>query len=285
MKIIKTVSQMQKLSLNWIRQGKSVGLIPTMGALHKGHLSLIKQSRKENDISVLSIFVNPVQFGQGEDYKKYPRCLPGDKRLAAKEGVEIIFVPVVEEMYPQGYLTFINVENLSSVLCGSFRVGHFKGVCTIVNKLFNIVKPTRAYFGQKDYQQLKIIERMTNDLNLNVGIVMSPIVREENGLAVSSRNNYLSAEERRQAPVLFDTLKKAEEMIRVKKETDSAYIINQMEKTIQVKSKAKIDYIKICEPENLKEVKKIRDEVLVVLAVWIGKTRLIDNLLIKRDKQ
>ena len=211
---------MQKLSLNWIRQGKSVGLIPTMGALHKGHLSLIKQSRKENDISVLSIFVNPVQFGQGEDYKKYPRCLQRDKQLAVKEGVEIIFAPAVEEMYPREYLTFVNVEGLSSVLCGSSRVEHFKGVCTVVNKLFNIVKPTRAYFGQKDYQQLKIIERMTNDLNLNVGMVMLPIVREEDGLALSSRNNYLSAEERRQAPVLFDALKKADEMIREKKETD-----------------------------------------------------------------
>ncbi len=283
MKIIKTVSQMKKLSLNWIRQGKSVGFIPTMGALHKGHLSLIRQSRKENDLSVLSVFVNPVQFGQGEDYKKYPRCLQRDKQSAAKEGVEIFFAPSVEEMYPRRYLTFINVENLSSVLCGKSRAGHFKGVCTVVNKLFTIIRPTRAYFGQKDYQQLKIIERMTNDLNLNVEIVMLPIVREENGLAVSSRNNYLSGEERRQAPVLFKALKKAEGMIRVKKETDSAYIINQMEKTIRTKYKAKIDYIKICEPENLKEVKKIRDEVLVVLAVWIGKTRLIDNFLIKRS--
>ncbi len=284
MKIIKTVSQMRKLSLKWIRQGKSVGLISTMGALHKGHRSLIKQSREENDISVLSIFVNPVQFGQGEDYKKYPRCLQKDKRLAEKEGVEIIFAPSVEEMYPQGYLTFVNVENLSSVLCGNSRAGHFKGVCTVVNKLFNIIKPTRAYFGQKDYQQLKIIERMTKDLNLNVAVIMMPIVREENGLAISSRNSYLSGEERRQAPVLFNALKKAEEMIRVKKETDSAYIINQMEHKVRSQSKAKIDYIKICEPESLKEIEKISGEVLVLLAVWIGKTRLIDNFLIKGDE-
>lgn len=275
---------MRKLSLKWIRQGKSVGLISTMGALHKGHRSLIKQSREENDISVLSIFVNPVQFGQGEDYKKYPRCLQKDKRLAEKEGVEIIFAPSVEEMYPQGYLTFVNVENLSSVLCGNSRAGHFKGVCTVVNKLFNIIKPTRAYFGQKDYQQLKIIERMTKDLNLNVAVIMMPIVREENGLAISSRNSYLSGEERRQAPVLFNALKKAEEMIRVKKETDSAYIINQMEHKVRSQSKAKIDYIKICEPESLKEIEKISGEVLVLLAVWIGKTRLIDNFLIKGDE-
>ncbi len=281
MKIIKTVSQMRKLSLKWIRQGKSVGLIPTMGALHKGHLSLIRQSREENDISVLSVFVNPVQFGQGEDYKKYPRCLQKDKRLAEKEGVEIIFAPSVEEMYPQGYLTFVNVENLSSVLCGNSRAGHFKGVCTVVNKFFNIIKPTRAYFGQKDYQQFKIIERMTKDLNSNVEIVMMPIVREENGLAISSRNNYLSGEERSQALVLFNALKKAEEMIRVKKETDSAYIINQMEHKVRSQSKAKIDYIKICEPESLKEIEKISGEVLVLLAVWIGKTRLIDNVLIR----
>ncbi len=282
MKIIKTVSQMQELSLSWLKQGKSIGLIPTMGALHSGHFSLIKQSCKENNFSVLSLFVNPTQFGKGEDYKKYPRCLKKDKKLLEGKGIEIIFAPSTKEMYPQGCSTYIEVEKMSGALCGMFRPGHFRGVCTIVGKLFNVIKPTRAYFGQKDYQQFKIIEKMVNDLNFGVKTIMMPIIREKDGLAISSRNAYLSVKEREEAVVLVKALKKAEEMIKLKKKTNVQDMINQIKKIIQTRSKAKIDYIKICHPESLKEVKKIGNEVLVALAVWIGKTRLIDNILIKR---
>lgn len=281
MEIIRTVSEMQKLSLDLNTRGRSIGLVPTMGALHKGHLSLIKRSREENDVSIISIFVNPTQFGPREDYKKYPRALEKDKRLAECEGVDIIFTPEVGEMYPEGYLTYVNVEKLSDVLCGAYRPGHFRGVCTVVCKLFNIIRPTRAYFGQKDYQQFKIIKKMTEDLNLNVETIMMPVIRESNGLAVSSRNSYLSITERKQAFILIEALKKAREMIKSEKEANPRRIVSQMRKIIETQSKARIDYIKICHPESLEEIKKIKNKVLVSLAVWIGKTRLIDNIIVR----
>ncbi len=280
MRVIKTVYEMQKLSRNFVNMGKTIGFVPTMGALHQGHISLIRKSKKENDISIISIFVNPAQFGQREDYKKYPRSFSNDEKSAKSEGVDIIFAPKVEEMYPRGYLTYLNVEKLSDILCGAYRPGHFRGVCTVVLKLFNIVRPTRAYFGQKDYQQFQIIKKMTEDLNLNIKLVIMSIVREHDGLAMSSRNNYLSVKEREQALVLSEALKKAEEMIKLKKERSLPRIINQMEKIVKTQSSAKIDYIKICHPESLKEMKKIKNEVLVALAVWIGKIRLIDNVLV-----
>ena len=284
MRVIRNIIDMQRMARNLKKSGKSVGFVPTMGALHAGHLSLISRARKENDIVITSIFVNPTQFGPNEDFKRYPRNLKADAFLCKKEGVDIIFYPPAEQIYPKGYRTYIHVEKLCDVLCGKFRPGHFQGVATIVTKLFNIVQPDIAYFGQKDAQQAIIIQQMTRDLNMPVRIRVMPIIRERDGLALSSRNNYLTAEQREDAVVLSEALRKAKTMIKPGV-IDSAEIIRAMRKIIQNRETAQIQYIEIVDLDELKPVKKIQDTVLVALAVWFGKTRLIDNILAKAKKK
>lgn len=265
-------------------QGKTIGFVPTMGALHPGHLSLIKKARRENDVVVVSIFVNPLQFGPNEDYQRYPRPLDADKKLLRKNGCDFLFLPSVKEIYPQAQLTYVNVGKLSDTLCGAFRPGHFRGVATVVAKLFNIILPQRAYFGQKDYQQLKIIEQMTKDLNFPIKIVPCPIVREKDGLALSSRNVYLSPEERKQAAGLFQALQMAKNLITSKKIYNSQAIISEIEKIIKNNPLSRIQYIKVCNPDSLEDIPEIKDKALIALAVWIGKTRLIDNIVVKKNR-
>lgn len=273
---------MQKVSDKLRKEGKSIGFVPTMGALHQGHLSLMEKAKKENDILIISIFVNPTQFGPGEDYRRYPRPFEKDRSLAQREGVDIIFYPTVAEMYRKEYSTNVEVEKLSRGLCESFRPGHFRGVASVVCKLFNIVKPHVAYFGQKDYQQLRIIKRMVEDLNMEVEIRECAIVREPDGLAISSRNFYLSSQEKEEALSLYRALKCAKSLI--KAESSVSDVISEMEKIVKKEPRAKIDYIEIVDPLTLEEVKTIKPgkRVLVALAVWIGKTRLIDNMLVKK---
>ena len=261
------------------REGKTIGFVPTMGYLHEGHLSLIRKARKENDYVVISIFVNPAQFGPREDFTKYPRNFLRDKKLARSCGVDSIFYPSAKAMYPQGYKTSVLVEDLSNVLCGARRPGHFRGVTTVVLKLFNIVGPDAAYFGRKDAQQAIIIKKMVEDLNLPVKIKVLPIVREKDGLAMSSRNTYLSKQERENATILYNSLQTAVGMIK-SGDKDPRKITAAVRKMIKAKRGARIDYIKIVDFDTLKEVKKIKARSLIAVAVFIGKTRLIDNIII-----
>jgi len=278
MRVVRSIKQMLGISKEARTQGKSIGFVPTMGALHSGHLSLIRKARKENDFVAVSIFVNPAQFGPKEDLKKYPRNLKLDAKLCKKEGVDIIFYPSAKEIYPEGYKTYVKVEDLSKVLCGSSRPGHFRGVATVVTKLFNIVHPDIAYFGQKDAQQAIIIKKMVSDLNMPVKIKVMPTVREKDGLAMSSRNMYLNPRERKDAVVLSQALNLSGDLIK-SGIRDSRKIINRMSRVIRSKRAAKIDYVSIVGLDNLKPVKKISGKCLIALAVWIGKTRLIDNII------
>lgn len=259
-------------------KGKTIGFVPTMGYLHEGHLSLIRCAKKENDIVVVSIFVNPKQFGPGEDFKNYPRDLKRDINLLEKEGVDVVFAPEVEEMYPQPSLTTVHLEKLTEHLCGAIRKGHFDGVCLVVTKLFNIINPHRAYFGKKDYQQYRVIERMVKDLNFGITVVPCPIVREKDGLAMSSRNVYLSEKERKDAVCLYRALRLADELIK-KGERDTSVIIEKMREFIlSFESTTKIDYIRIVDKFSLEPVSKIRGREVIAVAVYIGKARLIDNM-------
>jgi len=282
-KIIRGIKRVQAAVRDLRKQGETIGIVPTMGALHAGHLSLIKQARRENDRVIVSIFVNPTQFGPNEDFKKYPRSLRADSLLCKNAGVDIIFHPGVGQVYAKSYKTHVIVEKLSDVLCGEFRPGHFSGVATIVNKLFNIIQPDVAYFGQKDAQQAIIIQQMTRDLNMPVRIRLMPIVREPDGLALSSRNAYLNAEQRADAKVLFEALEKAKTMIK-QGTVNSEKIISAMRRIIQKKRSARIQYIEIVDLDELRPVRLIKDKVLVALAVWIGNTRLIDNIIVKAPK-
>ena len=283
MRIISSIKQMSKFSQKIKRKSRTLGFVPTMGALHAGHLSLIRQARKENNIVVVSIFVNPIQFGPGEDFKKYPRMLKQDAKLCNGEGVDIIFYPIANELYPSDYKTYVTVEGLSDCLCGKFRIGHFKGVATVVTKLFNIVNPDIAYFGQKDAQQAIIIKKMAEDLNIPVKIKVMPTVREKDGLAMSSRNSYLNEKEIKDAIVLSRSLNLAEDLIK-RGIKDTNKIIRSMRQLIQSKKTAQIDYISIVDAVSLKPIKKITDNCLIALAVWIGKTRLIDNIIISKGQ-
>ncbi len=262
------------------RKRRSIGFVPTMGYLHEGHLSLIRRARKDADCVVVSIFVNPIQFGPKEDLKKYPRDLKRDLELCKKEKVDIVFIPQTSAMYRNGFSTYVNVENLTNGLCGSSRPGHFKGVTTVVTKLFNIVRPDVAYFGQKDAQQAIVIKKMVDDLGIPVKIRIMPIVREKDGLAMSSRNSYLSAKERRQALSLYRSLKLAKDL-RKKGERNPKKIEDRMRKVIAAEKNPKIDYISIVGLKNLNNIDKISGETLVALAVKIGKTRLIDNIILR----
>lgn len=280
MKIIDNISRMSTFVKMMKKEGKSIGLVPTMGCLHDGHLSLVRTAKKHTDVVVMSIFINPIQFGAGEDFEKYPRDFKRDEELARTAVVDVIFYPSVKEMYPQDYATYINVEGLTGVLCGASRPGHFRGVTTVVAKLFGIVRPDMAYFGQKDAQQALVIKKMVEDLDMDIDIKILPIVREKDGLAMSSRNIYLSQEERACAPVLYQSLKKAELLVN-QGERDPKKIIKAMEEMIRPKASARIDYISIVDTEKLKDVKVVSGEALIALAVFIGKTRLIDNITVK----
>ncbi|MCL5055311.1 MAG: pantoate--beta-alanine ligase [Firmicutes bacterium] len=280
MKIIQSPQEMQEISAGLRISKNTIGFVPTMGALHQGHLSLIQKCRKENDTAVVSIFVNPIQFGPSEDYQKYPRSLPQDKKLLESVSADFLFVPEANEMFPFGYQTKITVESLSAPLCGKFRPGHFQGVATIVMKLFHIVIPTRAYFGEKDYQQFRIIKQMAADLNLPVEILPCPTVREPDGLAVSSRNQYLSALERKHAPLMYQSLLEGGKLVE-KKEKKPEVIRTAVIKKLQESSLISIEYVEIVHPETLVPVREIDETVLLALAVRIGKTRLIDNLMIQ----
>jgi pantoate--beta-alanine ligase len=280
MRIIRSPKQMFRISQELKSRGNTIGFVPTMGALHAGHLSLIRRAAKENDRVVVSIFVNPIQFGPREDFQRYPRNLKKDALLCGKEKVDFIFYPSARRMYPPGFKTYINVKELGDVLCGASRPGHFQGVATIVAKLFNIVMPDKAYFGQKDAQQATIIQRMVSDLDIPVEVKVLPIIREKDGLAMSSRNLYLSAGERRKAAVLYKALNKAKDLA-AKGKSDSAAIIKEVKRLIAQKKPAKIDYISIVDLDNLRSLGRIKDKALLALAVWFGKTRLIDNAVLK----
>ncbi len=262
------------------KEGKTVGLVPTMGYLHDGHLSLIKKANEENNIVVVSIFVNPTQFGPNEDLDKYPRNLERDIELVGEAGGDIVFNPTVDEIYPNGFQTYVEVEGLTTTLCGALRPGHFKGVTTVVSKLFHIVNPDNAYFGQKDAQQSIVIKRMVKDLNMDVNVVVCSIIREPDGLAMSSRNVYLSKDEREQAVILYQSLSMARKMIE-NGENQALIIKDNMTKMIQEKPKAAIDYISIVDVETLKEIEEINKDTLIALAVKFGKTRLIDNVMVE----
>src|SRR5579884_299522 len=261
-------------------EGKTVGFVPTMGALHAGHLTLIRRAKSDCDVTVISVFVNPTQFGPHEDFAAYPRNLGRDQKLASDEGVDALFAPSVEELYPAGFQTSVEVAELSAVLEGARRPGHFRGVATVVTKLFNIVQPDRAYFGQKDYQQLLLIERLVRDLNIPTTIVPVPTVREPDGLAMSSRNAYLSPEARRAATVLYRALQRAEELVKAGA-TDPVQVQAELEALIASEPLAQSDYVALVHPDTLQPVTTLADAVtLVALAVRIGKVRLIDNALI-----
>ena len=261
-------------------RGASVGLVPTMGYLHEGHLSLVRRAREENDYVVLSIFVNPTQFGPEEDLERYPRDLERDLELAEQSGVDLVFAPEAEEMYAPGHRTWVEVEELTGGLCGRSRPGHFRGVTTVVTKLFGICRPDRAYFGQKDGQQAFVIRRMTRDLDLGVEVVVAPIVREADGLALSSRNVYLSEEERRAAPILQRALCEGEVAVGAG-ERDAEAVRTQVRRRIEGAPEARVDYVELVSTETLQSVERIEGEVLLAVAVFFGKTRLIDNVIIK----
>ena len=281
MKIVGTVKEVREQVKEWKKQGLSVGFVPTMGYLHEGHKSLMDAARKGNDKVVVSIFVNPMQFGPTEDLATYPRDLDHDAALCESAGVDLIFHPEAEEMYEKDFCSFVDMTGLTEGLCGKTRPIHFRGVCTVVNKLFNIVTPDHAYFGQKDGQQLAVIKRMVRDLNMDIEIVGCPIIREEDGLAKSSRNTYLNAEERKAALVLNKSLNLAKESIK-SGEKDSAKIKALIEENINKEPLAKIDYVEVVDwDKNLDSKDTIEGPVLVAIAVYIGKTRLIDNFIIE----
>jgi pantoate--beta-alanine ligase len=279
MRVISSPQKLNSILSQARKNNRSIGFVPTMGAMHAGHVSLVRKARKENDLTVVSIFVNPAQFGPKEDLKNYPRPKFNDLNACRREGVDFVFYPKVKEIYPEGFGTFIEVEGLSGLLCGKSRPGHFRGVTTVVAKLFNITQADSAYFGQKDAQQAVIIKKMVNDLNIPVKIKILPTVREKDGLALSSRNVYLGPEERKEAVVLYKALSLAKSLIK-KGEKRPQVIISKMRQMIEKVKNADIDYIAIVNPQNLKPVVKISRGCLIALAVKIGKTRLIDNILL-----
>ncbi len=275
---------MKSLSKKFREGGEVIGLVPTMGYFHEGHLSLMRKARGECERVVVSLFVNPLQFGPQEDYHLYPRDEDRDAKLAEKEGVDILFIPSVSEMYPEGYATFVEVKRLTEGLCGRFRPGHFQGVTTVVLKLFNIVKPHKVYFGMKDYQQLKVIERMTRDLDLDIEIIPCPTIREADGLAMSSRNSYLSTEERKAATVIYRSLLEAKETYR-KGETKAKVLKEIVGGILRGEPLVRrIDYVEIVHPETLEPLEEVGEEgAILAVALYIGKARLIDNILLREE--
>jgi pantoate--beta-alanine ligase len=280
MRIIKSIAQMQRSALSLKRSGKTIGLVPTMGALHEGHLSLIRKARAENKIVIVSIFVNPIQFSPNEDFQRYPRPFKQDSSLCRQENVDYIFFPSARQMYPEGFKSYVEVRELGDGLCGAMRPGHFRGVTTVVSKLFNITQPDRAYFGQKDAQQAAIIDRMTKDLDFPCAVRILPVVRESDGLAMSSRNRYLSVKERGQATVLSAALRRARQLVNQGVRSPEV-ITSGIASAIKNAKSARIEYIKIVDARTLKPVERIRGKALIALAVRFGKTRLIDNIIVQ----
>lgn len=278
MKVVTTVAEVRELVKAWKKEGKSVGFVPTMGYLHEGHGSLISAAKKGNDKVVVSIFVNPMQFGPTEDLESYPRDLEKDSAFCESLGADLIFHPEPSEMYHDGFSSYVDMSVLTEELCGLSRPVHFRGVCTVVNKLFNIVQPDRAYFGQKDAQQLAIIRHMVDDLNMDIEIVGCPIIREEDGLAKSSRNTYLSAEERQAALVLSKSIALGRQMVE-DGETSTKAVIDAMTSLIEKEPLAKIDYVKAVDGLTMQQIDTVKKPMLVAIAVYIGKTRLIDNFI------
>lgn len=280
MQIVKTIEEVRAIVRAWREAGLSVGLVPTMGFLHEGHQSLIARSVADNDRTVVSVFVNPIQFGPTEDLEAYPRDIERDKALVEATGGDLIFNPEPTEMYPPHFTTFVDTTETTELLCGARRAGHFCGVCTVVSKLFNIVGPDRAYFGQKDAQQLATVRRFVRDLNFNIEIVACPIVREEDGLAKSSRNTYLSTEERKAALVLSRSLRQAQAAVE-NGERRAKAVTNIIADSLKQEPLARVDYIEVVDLDNVQRVEKIEENTLVAIAVYIGKTRLIDNFIWK----
>lgn len=278
MQVFNTVADVRNQIKEWRKQGLTVGLVPTMGYLHEGHQSLMAQAKQQNDKVIVSVFVNPIQFGPNEDLANYPRDLDRDILACQNMGVDMIFCPPASEMYDPHFSSFVDVTGITEQLCGKRRPGHFKGVCTVVTKLFNITQPDRAYFGQKDAQQLAVIKQMVNDLNIPIVIVGCPIIREADGLAKSSRNSYLSTQERNAALCLYQAITLTKSLLQ-QGERQSDKLINAMKTVIEQQPLATIDYIKITDFNTLKSVKHIEQSVLIALAVFIGNTRLIDNFV------
>lgn len=285
MEIIRIPKIMQATAKGHLVRGRTIGFVPTMGALHDGHLSLVRRARQENDLTAVSIFVNPIQFGPAEDFQKYPRDIEEDTGKLLKEQVDILFMPDTKAMYPEGFSTHIEVEQISERLCGAFRPGHFRGVATVVAKLFHIVLPKRAYFGQKDYQQAQVIKRMTRDLDMDIEIVVCPTVREKDGLAMSSRNAYLSAEQRRSATVLFRCLSEAAASVEsgIIKVQD---ITRGMQQSLTDEPAiTEVQYAGLFDPVTLGEIHETGGDALLAIAVKMGDTRLIDNMLVTMRKE
>jgi pantoate--beta-alanine ligase len=280
MRTVTSIRQMSAAAARAKADGRTIGFVPTMGFLHQGHLSLVRECRKRADVTVVSIFVNPLQFGPREDFRDYPRDRARDAALLEREKVDYLFCPEAEEMYPPGFRTSVEVRDLQAKLCGCSRPGHFKGVTTVVLKLFEIVRPDIAFFGQKDAQQALIIKRMASDLNLGVRVEVRPIVREPDGLAMSSRNTYLGPEERRAALVLWRSLEAARRDF-LAGERRSEALIRRMSGLISQEPLARVDYIAVVQPETLEPVDLVEGETLVALAVYVGRTRLIDNIVLK----
>jgi pantoate--beta-alanine ligase len=277
---MQVVTTVQELRAARRQMSGPVGLVPTMGYLHEGHLSLVRRARAENAQVVVTIFVNPTQFGPHEDFARYPRDVPRDLAMLEREGTDLVFVPPVEEMYPSGFRTYVNVEEITSRLEGAARPGHFRGVATVVCKLFNLVQPQRAYFGQKDAQQLVVIRRMARDLDFDLEIIPCPTVREPDGLAMSSRNVYLSPAERQAATVLYRALMAAQARYQAG-ERDAEALRQTMREVLAAEPRARVDYVSVAEPETLTELTRVSGTALASLAVYIGATRLIDNVLLE----
>jgi pantoate--beta-alanine ligase len=277
---VKTINEAREALKGFKAQEKRVGIVPTMGYLHEGHISLVRRSVTDNDITVLTVFVNPVQFGENEDFSCYPRDIDRDMRLAEKAGVDVFFAPEASEMYPDGYSTYVNVEGITEGLCGISRPGHFRGVATVVCKLFNIIGPERAYFGQKDAQQAAVIKRMVKDLNMNVEITVCPIIREKDGLAMSSRNVRLSADERKSASLISRGLFEASKLVK-SGEKSSQKVVEHVLSILNADPLNSVEYVQAVDSETLKPVNIISGRVLLAAAVKIGNTRLIDNIILE----
>lgn len=280
MRIVQDPAEMQRMAEEERRRGKSLGLVPTMGALHEGHLSLLRRCRAENDVAIMSLFVNPTQFNRQDDLDSYPRDPEGDSRKAREAGVDIVFAPTVEGVYPAGYQTYVSVEKLAQRWEGASRPGHFRGVATVCTKLFTTCRPHRAYFGQKDYQQSLVVRRLVADLNLDLTIVVLPTVREADGLALSSRNVLLSPEDRRQATVLSRALFRAQQAVRAG-ERDGTRLAAAIEADIRGAPRAVLDYVGVCDPETLEPLREITGKAVALVAASFGGVRLIDNMILE----
>jgi len=279
MRIINSVREMAEASRKFREDGLTVGLVPTMGSLHDGHLSLVRLARKENSVNVLSIFVNPAQFGPGEDLDRYPRDLEGDTAKCRREDVDVVFAPDPADVYSPGFGTYVDVEGVSGVLCGASRPGHFRGVATVVSKLFNMVRPHRAYFGQKDYQQTVVIRKMVKDLDMDVEVAVGPTVREPDGLAMSSRNAYLKPDERMAATKIYRALASAKSM-RESGETAADALLNKVRDMLREEQTLRLEYASLVDPDDLHELKNAVGKSVLAVAVRVGSTRLIDNIVI-----